>query len=106
MVNPISIEYEPSNSIIAQGREVERAKREGYYCAKGGNGSYRMNRPSLAIMTFEVEGEVKSQSVKQLIRDVYGIQKVSRLHADRFFDDVKKGAIMLRYNENFGLSLC
>ena len=90
--------YEPSHSIVAQGSQVKRYEKEGYYKKYGGNGTYRMVKPSKTIIRFNVNGEIREQSVKQLIRDTFGIVNVSKDHLDRLINEYE-----LDYSDNVGL---
>lgn len=105
MVTALNIIYEPSDSIIAQGKDVSRQEKRGYYSHQGGCGTYRMNKPSTVILKFKVNGKTHSCFVKDLIREVYGISRVGKKQADRFFNDVMSGIITLDYSEENGLSV-
>lgn len=105
MVNALNIIYTPSESVISQGENVRKQKKKGYYEKYGGNGTYRMVKPSNAILEFEVEGNTHSCSVKELIRNAYSISRVSEKHALRFLHDVQEGNINLSYVEGRGLKL-
>lgn len=105
MVNALNLIYEPSDSVVAQGKNVKSRENKGYYKMRGGNGSYRMSKPSTAILEFEVNGKRHSSSVKELIRDAYSISRVGEKQANQFFDDVKSGKIQLDYSESNGLRL-
>jgi hypothetical protein len=103
MVKVLNIKYTPSHSVIAQGKNVNLCAKNGYYRGTGGNGSYRMNKPSKAILKFEVNGEEHSCSVKQLIRDTYSIYRVGKNNATKFLEDVQAGNIQLEYSDEKGL---
>ena len=105
MVNALNILYEPSETLVAQGKNVAKYEKKGFYAAKGGNGTYRMVKPSKVTLFFEANEKSHSCSVKQLIRDVYNISNVGHSHACRFLDDLKAGTIKLNYSEEKGLSL-
>lgn len=105
MVKPIKTEYTASDSLVAQGRNVAKYERKGYYCHQGGNGTYRMVKPSKTILFFEVDGEMKSESIKDLIREAYNINRVGEKQLDRFFCDLQSGSIKLDYSEQNGLSI-
>jgi len=105
MVNALNIIYEPSDSVVAQGKNVGRQKQKGFYEKQGGNGTYRMVKPSKATLIFEVDGEKHSCSVKDLIREAYSISKVGEKQATKFLGDVQSGKIKLDYSEEEGLTL-
>lgn len=105
MVTALNIIYEPSDSVIAQGKDVSRQEKRGYYSYQGGCGTYRMNKPSTVILEFEADGVMHSCSVKSLIREVYGISRIGKKQANRFLNDVMSGIITLDYSEENGLSL-
>lgn len=105
MVNALNICYEPSETLVAQGKNVAKYEKKGFYAAKGGNGTYRMVKPSKVTLFFEANEKSHSCSVKQLIRDAYNISNVSHGHASRFLNDLQAGNIKLNYSEEKGLSL-
>ena len=97
--------YEKSDSRIIQGNKdfIRGMEQEGYYVAKGGYGSYRMNKPSVARVKFLVNSEVKEQSVKGLIRDYYGVSRVTENKLIQFLMDYKTGKFDLKYSDEEGL---
>ena len=105
MVKIINYLYEPSSSIIAQGNDdvIRSYKYQGYYIKKGGYGTYRMNKPSTAKVKFIADNVLHIQSVKQLIRDYYGVQRVTRNKLEQFVYDCNSGEIDLKYSDEFGL---
>lgn len=105
MVKALNIIYKPSESVVAQGKNVAKREKEVFYKKQGGNGSYRMVKPSKAILEFEVDGQRHTCSVKQLIRDAYSISRVCELNAITFFNDVVSGNIQLEYSDEKGLTL-
>lgn len=105
MVKALDIIYTPSESVVAQGKDVAKREREGFYKKQGGNGSYRMVKSSKAFLKFEVDGQINTCSVKQLIRDAYSISRVSERNAFQFFNDVASGNIQLEYSDEEGLKL-
>ena len=105
MVKALDIIYEPSDSLVAQGKNVGKQRKKGFYEKHGGNGTYRMVKPSKVTLYFEVNGKQHYSSVKELIREAYSISRVGETHANRFFNDLKSGKIKLKYSDNTGLSL-
>lgn len=105
MVKALNIIYECSDTLVAQGKNVSKQKRNGFYEVHGGNGSYRMAKPSKAILEFEVDGKRHSSSVKDLIREAYSISRVGEKQATRFLSDVQSGKIELDYSDETGLRL-
>ena len=105
MVKALDIVYEPSSSLVAQGKDVAKQRKNGYYEKQGGNGTYRMVKPSTAILQFQVDGKDHSCSIKKLIRDAYSIFRVGKKQANRFLTDVKAGKIQLDYSDENGLTL-
>lgn len=90
----ISYYYEPSESTIAQGNaQIKRYEKLGYYKKQGGNGSYRMVKPSVAEITFKLDEVISTQSVKEMIRDYYGISNVTKPKLETFFNDCVTGKI-------------
>lgn len=115
MVTIVDTFYEPSSSVVAQGKpsKIREYEKRGYYVASGGFGSYRMVMPSKTIVYFTVEGEmdeehpdrqpVHNQSVKQLIRDCYDVSRVTKQKFEEFVSDCNSGIINLQYSEASGL---
>ena len=93
-INFLTYNYRYSNSVVARGkRQVDRYKKEGYYILRGGNGSYVMYKPSIAEITYELNGNVTTQSVKEKIRNYYGIEKVTENKLEEFYDDCVSGKV-------------
>ena len=105
MVKALNIIYEPSDSLVAQGKNVSLQRSKGYYAKQGGNGTYRMVKPSKVILEFEVDGKRLSCSVKDLIYEAYSISRIGKSRADRFLNDVQSGRIKLNYSDEQGLTL-
>lgn len=105
MVKALDIIYEPSDSLVAQGKNVGKQRKKGFYEKHGGNGTYRMVKPSKVLLAFEADGKCHTASVKELIREAYSISRVGENQANRFFNDVKSGKLTLNYSDNNGLSL-
>lgn len=99
--------YVPSQSIVVQGnkRVIDSYKKKGYYIAKGGNGSYRMYKPSVTDLVFEVDNDGKEhvQCVKKLIYDYYKVERVTRKKIAEFLDDCESKKIKLKYSKKKGL---
>lgn len=99
----LSYHYEQADSVIARGREVGYYQRKGYIVGYGGNGSYRMNLPASATVTVDVGGQIFTESVWSLIKDLYGLQRISKKRLIQFVDECDRGIIDLRYDYNVGL---
>lgn len=95
--------YERSDTLIAQGRDVARYERMGYVKGNGGYGTYRMNKPAVAEVSFEANGTYHTQSVRGLILDYYGMQRVTKNKLNQFVKDCNSGIIDLHYSDNVGL---
>lgn len=96
-VKIVSYYYQSSDSVVAQGKkQIQRYEKEGYYKKYGGNGSFRMVRPSVAEITVEVDGNNITRSVKGLIRDHYKVQNVTRAKFEEFLNDCESGDIKLK----------
>lgn len=105
MVSILNLIYEPSASVVAQGKKVAAYRKKGFYPKQGGYGSYVMVKPSKVTLFFEANEKKHSSSIKQLIREAYNISNVNENYAYRFLDDLKAGNIKLDYSEETGLSL-
>ena len=105
MVKALRILYEPSQSVLAQGKQVDKMEKRGYNRVRGGNGTFIMGLPAKVTLIFEVDGKTMSSSVRSLICDTYSISRLSEKHADRFFKDVTSGKIKLQYSEQSGLTI-
>lgn len=103
MVKALKIIYEPSDSIVAQGKNVSKQERRGYRKVQGGNGTFRIAKPSKVTLIYEVDGKRMSSSVRSLICDAYSISRISEKQADRFLADIQSGAINLDYSDISGL---
>lgn len=105
MVTALNIKYQPSESVVAQGKDVRKREKEGFYKKQGGNGSYRMVKPSNVTLNFEVDGVRHSSSIKDLIRDAYSISRVTEKRSMKFLRDVTDGNIKLNYSDETGLTI-
>ena len=108
MVNAVGIIYQPSETAVAQGKNnISRLEEMGYYKKQGGNGTYRMVKPSSVTLEYEVDGDgvIHSSSVKELIRDIYSVSRVTEKKSRQFLRDVIDGNIVLDYSEEKGLTL-
>lgn len=105
MVKVLDITYEPSQSVLAQGKEVNTMEKRGYNKIRGGNGTYIMGLPPKITLYFEVDGKRMSASVKSLIREIYSPKRLTEKQANRFFQEVKSGKIKLQYSEQSGLTI-
>lgn len=115
MVTIVDYYYEPSSSFVAQGdkRKIRKYEEQGFYVKSGGFGSYRMVKPSSAQVYFTVDEEyeeqgqdqlpVHNQSVKQLIRDCYNVQRVTKQKLENFVSDCNNGIFNLQYSKDSGL---
>lgn len=107
MVKIVDYYYEQSSSIIAQGnyRKIQRYRDQGFYEVAGGFGTYRMVRPSVAKVYFTIDEnkEVLNQSVKQLIRDCFNVERVTKKRLETFVSACKLGIIDLKYSSDSGL---
>ena len=95
--------YEQSDSVIAQGREIERYEKMGYERGNGGYGTYRMNKPAAAIVTYETEYARIKENISNMIKNYYGMQRLSRKRFDEFVHSCKCGEIDLQYSDDIGL---
>lgn len=105
MVTALNIRYQHSVSVIAQGKDIAKREKEGFYKKQGGNGTYIMVKPSTVSLEIDVNGQKHSCFVKQLIRDAYSISRVTEKQANRFLNDVNSGNILLEYSDERGLQL-
>ena len=107
MVTALGIMYQPSDTTVAQGNNISTLEKMGYYKKQGGNGTYRMVKPSCVTLEYEVNGDgvIHSSSVKELIRDAYSISRVTEKQSRQFLRDVIDGKIVLDYSEENGLTL-
>ncbi len=103
MVQVLNLSYESSDSVIAQGKDVSRLITQGYYKKQGGNGTYVMVKPSKVILEFEVDGERKTQSIKDMIRGYYSLFNISESRAKKFYEEIKAGKVTLEYSDSYGL---
>lgn len=98
----MSYYYEPSESAVAQGKsQIKRYEKLGYYKKQGGNGSYRMVKPSVAEITYELDGIISTQSVKDMIREHYGVKNVTQAKLETFYDDCVSGKITLKVKNGY-----
>ena len=98
--------YEKGSNSIAQGssNQIEKYERANHcYALRGGNGTYLMVSPSVARITFDYNGVIYEQSVKGLIREVYGVERVTRKRLETFVYDCMVGKIDLKYDLDRGL---
>jgi len=107
MVTAVGIIYQPSDTTVAQGKNISTLEKMGYYKKQGGSGTYRMVKPSTVTLKYEVDGDgtIHSSSVKELIRDAYSISRVTEKQSRQFLRDVIDGKIVLDYSEENGLTL-
>lgn len=105
VITILDLIYEPSESVVAQGKDVSKYERKGFFKVRGGNGSYRMAKSSKVILYFEIDGVRHSCSVKQLIYDAYGISRVGQKEAYDFLTDLKAGNIKLDFSEDGTVTL-
>lgn len=99
--------YKESQTIVVQGNKsvINSYIKKGYRIIRGGNGTYIMSLPSVAGVVFEVDndGIERSQDVKQLIRDFYGVKRVTRSKLEEFVIDCNLKTIKLKFSEEKGL---
>lgn len=105
MISINSYYYEPSDNALVQGgqKKIQKYQDKGYYIKSGSNGSYIMVKPSEAIVYFDVDGKKHSESVKELIRDNYGVKNVTEKKLETFVSDCNSGKIDLKYSDSNGL---
>lgn len=98
----MSYYYEPSESTVAQGEsQIKRYEKLGYYKHQGGNGSYRMVKPSVAEITYLLDGIISTQSVKDMIRKHYGVKNVTLAKLETFYDECVSGKIVFKTNNGY-----
>jgi hypothetical protein len=108
-IEVVGYNYLPSKSFLAQGSklEIQKLVKKGYRIVRGGNGSYIMSDPSIAEIEYKINDDEKvhTQNAKPLVREYYGVDKVTETRLKNFVSDCIYGAVNLKYSETDGLYL-
>lgn len=107
LVEPIRFTYEGSEKEIFRGtrKKLDKKLEEGYQVVKGGNGSYLISKPSVAEVTVDSDVGIKTFDVKNIIREEYGLERVTEASFKKFEREIKDGKKKLSYTENEGLTI-
>ena len=107
MVEITEFFFEESKKKVVQGdpKKVKSYLNDGYRVETGTNGTFLMYRPSKAVVSYRVDGKKGQQSVKDLIKKHFKVEKVTRNKLEEFVNKCAKREIELKYSEKDGLYL-
>ena len=100
--------YQPSSKFKLQSTDTEKIRsyeEKGLFPIELEDGTFLISIPSRTDVEFVINGQRHIETVKELIRDVYGMKKVTRKSLEKFYNDCNAGNIKLEYSEKKGLYL-
>ena len=102
-IENIKMRYVPSEQKFFQGKDSELQKllNQGWNIVpeQGGNGSYNLYKPVKVFMHFTTESGGHSFEVKEMVKDYYGLTRISEKTCDRFERDFQAGKASVMYDE-------
>ena len=92
-VKILGYSYIPQEQINTQGksRNINKYTKNGYRIVCEKNGFWVLAKDSKAIVKYEINGVVAQDNVKELIREHYGKQRVTKKQFENFIKDYKEG---------------